>query len=148
MILQFFADGAIGIINPLLYVLAYGAGFVAQGSPADMNQLSQLIEEGIRYPGFAFINIQSPCVTYGQAEQQLKEQKKILQHVESLGDDTTNRIQAMAMAEEYGRKLHTGVFYRNPKPTSTYEQLVKERHTSLMADALPKDRILDLFIPS
>lgn len=135
-------------VNPLLYVLAYGAGFVAQGSPADMNQLSQLIEEGIRYPGFAFINIQSPCVTYGQAEQQLKEQKKILQHVESLGHDPTNRIQAMALAEEYGRKLHTGVFYRNPQPTSTYEKLVKERHSSLMADALPKDRILDLFIPS
>ncbi len=135
-------------VNPLLYVLAYGAGFVAQGSPADMNQLSQLIEEGIRYPGFAFINIQSPCVTYGQAEQQLKEQKKILQHVESLGHDPTNRIQAMALAEEYGRKLHTGVFYRNPQPTSTYEKLVKERHASLMTDALPKERILDLFIPS
>jgi 2-oxoglutarate/2-oxoacid ferredoxin oxidoreductase subunit beta len=134
-------------VNPLLYVLAYGAGFVAQGSPADMNQLSQLIEEGIRYPGFAFINIQSPCVTYGQAEQQLKEQKKIVQHVESLGHDPTNRIQAMALAENYGRKLNTGVFYRNPQPTSTYEQLVKERHSSLMANALPKDRILDLFIP-
>lgn len=135
-------------VNPLLYVLAYGAGFVAQGSPADMNQLSQLIEEGIRYPGFAYINIQSPCVTYGQAEQQLKEQKKILRHVESLGHDPTNRIQAMALAEEYGKKLHTGVFYRNPNPTSTYEQLVKERHTSLVADAVPKERILDEFIPN
>lgn len=135
-------------VNPLLYVLAYGAGFVAQGSPADMNQLSQLIEEGIRYPGFAYINIQSPCVTYGQAEQQLKEQKKILRHVESLGHDPTNRIQAMALAEEYGKKLHTGVFYRNPNPTSTYEQLVKERHTSLMVDAVPKERILDRFIPN
>lgn len=135
-------------VNPLLYVLAYGAGFVAQGSPADMNQLSQLIEEGIRYPGFAYINIQSPCVTYGQAEQQLKEQKKILRHVESLGHDPTNRIQAMTLAEEYGKKLYTGVFYRNPNPTSTYEQLVKERHTSLMADAVPKERILDRFIPN
>lgn len=135
-------------VNPLLYVLAYGAGFVAQGSPADMNQLSQLIEEGIRYPGFAFINIQSPCVTYGQAEQQLKEQKKILQHVETLGHDPTNRIQAMALAEEYGKKLHTGVFYRNPEPASTYEQLVEERQTSLTADALPKEKILDLFMPN
>lgn len=135
-------------VNPLLYVLAYGAGFVAQGSPADMNQLSQLIEEGIRYPGFAFINIQSPCVTYGQAEQQLKEQKKILQHVDTLGHDPTNRIQAMALAEEYGKKLHTGVFYRNPEPASTYEQLVEERQTSLTADALPKEKILDLFMPN
>lgn len=135
-------------VNPLLYVLAYGAGFVAQGSPADMNQLSELLEEGIRYPGFAFINIQSPCVTYGMAEQQLKEQKKILQHVESLGHDSTNRIQAMALAEQYGQKLHTGVFYRNPNPTSTYEKLVSERQESLKNDALPKERILDFFIPN
>ena len=135
-------------VNPLLYVLAYGAGFVAQGSPADMNQLSELLEEGIRYPGFAFINIQSPCVTYGMAEQQLKEQKKILQHVDSLGHDSTNRIQAMALAEQYGQKLHTGVFYRNPNPTSTYEQLVSERQQSLMKDAPSKDCILDLFIPN
>jgi 2-oxoglutarate/2-oxoacid ferredoxin oxidoreductase subunit beta len=135
-------------VNPLLYVLAYGAGFVAQGSPADMNQLSQLIEDGIRYPGFAFINIQSPCVTFGQAEQQLKEQKKILQHVESLDHDSTNRIQAMALAEQYGQKLHTGVFYRNPNPSCTYEQLVKERQSSLMENAPAKERILDLFIPN
>ena len=43
----------------------YGCGFVAQGTPADMAQLAAMIEEGIRYPGFAFINVQSPCVTYG-----------------------------------------------------------------------------------
>src|SRR4030095_5631771 len=51
-------------VNPLLYVLAYGAGFVAQGTPADMNGLSALIEQAIRYPGFAFVNVQSPCVTF------------------------------------------------------------------------------------
>ena len=135
-------------VNPLLYVLAYGAGFVAQGSPADMNQLSELIEEGIRYPGFAFINIQSPCVTYGQADQQLKEQKKILQHVQSLGHDPTDRIQAMTLAQEYGRKLHTGVFYRNPQPTTTYEQLVAERQASFITGSPSKGRVLDLFIPN
>ena len=38
-------------VNPLLYVLAYGARFVAQGTPADMAGLAALIEEAIRYPG-------------------------------------------------------------------------------------------------
>ena len=38
-------------VNPLLYVLAYGAGFVAQGVPADMEGLAKMIEEAIRYPG-------------------------------------------------------------------------------------------------
>ena len=55
-------------VNPLLYVLAYGASFVAQGTPADMPGLGRIIEEGIRFPGFAFINVQSPCVTYGEED--------------------------------------------------------------------------------
>ena len=52
----------------LLYVLAYGAGFVAQGVPADMDGLAKMIEEAIRYPGFSFVNIQSPCVTFGDPD--------------------------------------------------------------------------------
>src|SRR5512140_1342978 len=52
-------------VNPRLYTLAFGAGFVAQATPADMAGMAQVIEEAIRYPGFAFVNVQSPCVTYG-----------------------------------------------------------------------------------
>ena len=48
-------------VNPLLYTLSYGASFVAQGTPADMTGLAKLIEEGIRFPGFAFINVQCPA---------------------------------------------------------------------------------------
>jgi 2-oxoglutarate ferredoxin oxidoreductase subunit beta len=112
-----------------------------------MNQLAEILEEGIRFPGFAFINIQSPCVTYGQPEQQLKEQKKMIQNLAALGHDPTDRIKAMTLAQEYGKKLYTGVFYKNPEPTVTYEQLVKERNTILMKDAVPPQRILDLFKP-
>jgi len=28
--------------------------------------MARVIEEAIRYPGFAFVNIQSPCVTYAK----------------------------------------------------------------------------------
>jgi 2-oxoglutarate ferredoxin oxidoreductase subunit beta len=55
-------------VNPLAYVLGYGGRFVAQGTPADLNGLVALIEEGIRFPGFAFVNVQSPCVTYGRPD--------------------------------------------------------------------------------
>src|SRR5512140_402762 len=47
-------------VNPLLSVLGYGAAFVAQGTPADMPGLAAVIEEAIRYPGFAFVNVPSP----------------------------------------------------------------------------------------
>src|SRR5215475_5884250 len=59
-------------VNPLLYVLAYGASFVAQGTSADIGGLAQVIEEAIRYPGFAFVNVQSPCITFGEPESQLR----------------------------------------------------------------------------
>jgi 2-oxoglutarate/2-oxoacid ferredoxin oxidoreductase subunit beta len=134
-------------VNPLLYVLGYGARFVAQGTPADMNGLASIIEEGIRYPGFAFLNVQSPCVTFGQAEQQLKAQKTMMQSLEDLGHDPTNRLRAMDLAQEYGTKLYTGVFYRDPNPSATYEALVKSRHDEMIPQAAPKRDILQTFIP-
>jgi 2-oxoglutarate ferredoxin oxidoreductase subunit beta len=134
-------------VNPLLYVLAYGAGFVAQGTPADMAGLAALIEEGIRYPGFAFINVQSPCITFGQPEAQLKAHKAGMQRLESIGHDPGDRLLAMAIAREYGRALYTGVFYRDPSPGTTYEQLVAERQHALAPDARPRAEILDMFVP-
>ena len=123
-------------VNPLLYVLAYGAGFVAQGVPADMEGLAKMIEEAIRYPGFAFVNIQSPCITYGEPETQLKTQKTRMRKLAAEGHDVTNRLRAMELAQEYGRTLYTGVFYRNPAPPPTYESLIRERQRELQ-DKIP-----------
>ncbi len=134
-------------VNPLLYVLGYGASFVAQGTPADMQGLAAVIEEGIRFPGFAFVNVQSPCVTYGQEEQQLKAHKGTMEALASLGHDPADRLKAMALASEYGHKLHTGVFYRNPSPPPTYEAEARRRQEETKAEARPKDRILEMFRP-
>jgi 2-oxoglutarate ferredoxin oxidoreductase subunit beta len=134
-------------VNPLLYVLGYGCRFVAQGTPADMTGLARVIEEGIRFPGFAFINVQSPCVTYGEVDQQLKFQKQRLEPLEALAHDSTDRLRAMALAQAYGTRLYTGVFYRDPRPDPTYETLVRERQQELSDAALPRERILDLFLP-
>ncbi len=134
-------------VNPLLYVLGYGAGFVAQGTPADMDGLATIIEEGIRFPGFAFINVQSPCVTYGEADAQIKAQKEKMQSLEKLGHDPTSRLRAMDLAQEYGTKLYTGIFYRKPDPGPTYEASAKERQALTRSSALPKGKILNMFLP-
>jgi len=132
-------------VNPLLYVLSYGASFVAQGTPADMKGLAAVIEEGIRFPGFAFINVQSPCVTYGRAEQSLKVQKGMLESLSDLGHDASERLQAMALASEYGTKLYTGVFYRDPEPSATYEADTRRRQDEMKPGATPRERILETF---
>jgi 2-oxoglutarate ferredoxin oxidoreductase subunit beta len=111
-------------VNPLLYVLAYGAGFVAQGAPSDMDGLGKLIEEAIRFPGFAFVNVQSPCISFGDPDSQLKVQKTKMRKLADEGHDPANRLRAMELAQEYGQTLYTGVFYRNPEPPPTYESQV------------------------
>jgi len=135
-------------VNPLLYVLAYGAGFVAQGTPADMAGLEAIILAGIRFPGFAFINVQSPCVTFGQPEAQLKVHKTKMKGLEKLGHDPADRLRAMDLAQAYGTELYTGIFYRNPQPAPTYDDLVRERQRQLGTAATPKNKILEMFRPN
>jgi 2-oxoglutarate ferredoxin oxidoreductase subunit beta len=133
-------------VNPLMYTLAYGAPFVAQGTPADMPGLAALIEEAIAFPGFAFVNVQSPCVTYGEEAQQVKAQKAMMKTLESVQHDNTNLVAALDRAQSYGTELYTGVFYRNPNPPPTYESLVAERQKELAPMALPRHQILDMFL--
>lgn len=133
-------------VNPLQYMLAYGTPYVAQGTPADMAGLAAIIEEGIRYPGFAFINVQSPCVTYGEEHQQVKAQKAQMKSLASLKHDPSNLLKAMDLAQAYGTELYTGVLYKNPNPPPTYDGQIRERQKKLAEGALPRERILDLYI--
>jgi 2-oxoglutarate ferredoxin oxidoreductase subunit beta len=133
-------------VNPLAYVLAYGAGFVAQGTPADVPGLAAILEEAIRYRGFSFVNVQSPCVTYGEDDNQMKVHKAAMKPLAALGHDPSDKMRALALAEDYGRELHTGVFYRNPNPPPPLDALIRERQTKLAPDARPRERILDRFV--
>ena len=133
-------------VNPLLYVLAYGAHFVAQGTPADMPGLAAMIEAAIRFPGFSFVNVRSPCVTFGDEDDQVKHHRTTMKSLASLGHDPTDRLAAMGLAQHYGTELHTGVFYRNPTPPPTLDALTLERQKALAGKGLPRERILEMFI--
>jgi 2-oxoglutarate ferredoxin oxidoreductase subunit beta len=133
-------------INPLLTMLGYGCGFVAQGSPGDLQGLVDLIEEAIRFPGFAFVNVQSPCVTYGNPDWLLPQQKAALKPLAQVGHNPHDRIAAMTIAQNYGGEvINTGVFYREANPQPSYDQLVQQRQQELKGKAVPKERLMDMF---
>ncbi len=60
------APGGIGLrpFNPLAVAVASGANFVARAFAGQPDHLAQLVVEGIRWPGFAFIEVLSPCITF------------------------------------------------------------------------------------
>jgi 2-oxoglutarate ferredoxin oxidoreductase subunit beta len=133
-------------VSPLLYVLSYGCGFVAQGTPADMSGLARLVEEAIRYPGFAFVNVLSPCVTFGEPEEQLRMHKQRMESLASLGHDPADRLKAMDLAGQCGERLLTGLFYRNPEPPPSYELRVRDLQALERAEEGPQG-ILEAFRP-
>ena len=50
--------------HPLVIALASGANFIARGFSGDPNGAASLIAQAIRHPGFSFVEILSPCVTF------------------------------------------------------------------------------------
>lgn len=69
------APGGTGLrpFHPLVIALASGANFVARGFSGDPNGCARMIAEGIRHPGFSFIEIMSPCVTFRPDQRQWKQ---------------------------------------------------------------------------
>jgi 2-oxoglutarate ferredoxin oxidoreductase subunit beta len=110
-----------------------------------MQGLAEVIEAAIRFPGFAFVNVRSPCVTFGDEDSQVKHQRSLMKSLVSLGHDPANRLAAMALATQYASELHTGVLYRNPSPPPTLDALTTERQRSLGGKGLPRERILEMF---
>jgi len=53
-------------LNPLALALTAGCGFVARGYAGNVPLLADLIRQAIEYPGFAFIDVLQPCVTYNR----------------------------------------------------------------------------------
>lgn len=55
-------------IRPLWLAWASGATFVAQGFSGDVTGLVDLIRRAIRHPGFALVNVLSPCVVFNKTQ--------------------------------------------------------------------------------
>ena len=60
------APGGTGLrpFHPLVIALASGANFVGRGFSGDPNGCAELIVQAIKHPGFSFVEILSPCVTF------------------------------------------------------------------------------------
>jgi 2-oxoglutarate ferredoxin oxidoreductase subunit beta len=49
---------------PMVIALASGANFIARGFTGDPNGLADLLVQAVRHPGFSFVEVLSPCVTF------------------------------------------------------------------------------------
>lgn len=132
-------------INPITLALGAGCNFVARGFSGRPKQLEQLIEEGINFPGFAFIDVLSPCVTFNRLNTYNWFKDRIYELNES-GHDTSSSPAAFSKGLEWGDKIPIGLFYRNANhnPFIANFSGVKQSFTRNQSPAMSKF-IMDSF---
>ncbi len=58
--------------HPLVIALASGANFVARAFSGDIKGTTRTIVEAVKHPGFSFVEILSPCVTFRPEQREWK----------------------------------------------------------------------------
>lgn len=98
-------------LNPLAMVLSYNTSFVARGFSARPRELADLIVRAVQHPGFAFIQVLSPCVVFHNTYAHFKDITRDLPE----DHDVTDRLAAMryALDEE---TMWLGVYYQVERP--------------------------------
>jgi 2-oxoglutarate ferredoxin oxidoreductase subunit beta len=106
-------------MNPIATMLAYYSSFVARGSATAPRQLTELIIQAVEHPGFSFIHVLSPCVSFHDTYPLVKGQSTPVPEEHDISDHEA----ASALTLERG-KLYMGVFYQED-----YAGLVEEMET-------------------
>lgn len=105
--------------HPLVIALASGANFVAREFSGDIKGTTRTIVEAVRHPGFSFVEILSPCVTFRPDERAWKTQT----HVAAVeATDDPSRAARRIMTDD---GFNVGILYRGRR--KPYETHVKDR---------------------
>ena len=131
-------------MNPLLYMLTYGATYVAQGSATKPAYCAELIKGAIEHEGFSFVSIFSQCPTFNSVDtaQYFKESTKDIPE----DHDVTDLDAALVISAHTEESLPVGLMYKIDRPTldSQMSGLVTQANGS--ADYNLRD-IIDLARP-
>ncbi len=121
-------------INPMSWVLSAGVSFAARGFSGNPRQLTDLIVDGIRHPGLAFIQVMSPCVTFNNTFAAWRERVTDLPPDHDPGDRMAALTQAMRQDA-----IPLGLFYREPDPRPTLDSCVYVADHPLRGESRPFD---------
>lgn len=102
-------------LNPIALALATGCAYVARGFSGDVKHLTRLVVDGIRHPGFALIDVFSPCVTFNKQNTFAWFRERVYR-LEDEGHEASDFGAAMTRALEWGERIPIGLFFQSAHP--------------------------------
>lgn len=106
--------------HSLAMAIAIGAGFVARGYSLDIEHLSWLILEGIKYKGFSLIDVLQPCVSFNKKNTYEWYSKRVYKINDDSAYNPEDKIVAYQKAAEWGDRIPIGIIYKTEK--KSYEE--------------------------
>lgn len=124
-----------------------GATFVAQSFSGDKTQLIPLIKAAMNHPGFAFINVISPCVTFNNNVGSTKSYDYVREHVEATATvDFVPEMSEISVSYAEGNqkqvKMHDGSFIKLNKLAEDWDPLNRQSAMNAVLNAKIKNEIL------
>ena len=120
------SPGGTGVspFHPLVIALASGANFVARAFSGKPNTTAEIMAEAIRHPGFSFVQIMSPCVTFRPDQKFWKQDTHPAQVSET---DDPARAARRIMTDD---GLNVGILYRGHRDPYQTEILRSDDDTA------------------
>jgi len=120
-----------------------GATFVAQSFSGDKTQLVPLIKAAMKHPGFAFLNVISPCVTFNNNTGSTKSYDYVREHIEATATmDFVPEMATITTSYDEGSvkkvKMHDGTQIALHKLNPEWDPL--DRHSAINAMLQAKAR--------
>lgn len=100
-------------ISPVAIALSAGGSFVGRGFAGNIPHLRGLIKAAIQHPGFSFVDILQPCVTFNHHNTYAWVHEKVYE-IEAT-HDSSNMEAAWKLAHPTDGRIPLGIFYREDR---------------------------------
>jgi len=98
-------------LNPILLALAYNTSFVARAFSGELKEMVDIFKIALQHPGFAFVQVLSPCVSFANTYDLFREITAPLPE----NHDVTDITAAMQLAQSQA-PLYRGIFHHSVRP--------------------------------
>jgi 2-oxoglutarate/2-oxoacid ferredoxin oxidoreductase subunit beta len=102
-------------LNPILYMLTYGATYVGQAFAGNPKMCAELIKGAIAHKGFAYVNIFSQCPTFNKLDT-AKFYRGLVDEVPE-DHDASDMEAAMRLARRPNDRAPVGLLYQEDRQT-------------------------------
>ncbi len=125
-------------LNSMDFIFSLEPTFVARGFSGDIKQMKSIFKAALVHRGFAFVDILQACPTYNHFATHTMLMERYYK-VEDEGHDPLDFKKARALAINTGKRIATGILYRNETVPNFIERLVpRQGKTTTLVEEVEK----------